>query len=85
MKSQSYICRILEFTQKSFVLPFLFYERYVFLLNPELRQNVLLCHEVFTLLANDVTDRRERKIVKFVITVKPNLMMEHISVQFISC
>jgi len=33
----------------------------------------------------DVTDRRERKMVKYIITLKPNLMMEHISVQFISC
>lgn len=34
---------------------------------------------------SDVTDRRERKMVKHVITLKPNLMMEHISFQSISC
>jgi hypothetical protein len=61
-------------------LPFFhsfFYERYVLLWNPEPPQNALLCHQYLNSWNNDVTDRRERK--------KPNLMMEHIWVLFISC
>jgi hypothetical protein len=31
--------------------------------------------------SNDVTDGRERKMVKYIITLKPNLMMDLVSVQ----